>query len=96
MKSVLAGIFFYCSGVESLVSPRMVVNIMLIYIYELEEGIAIGRPPSAIGGIPPVLQYLKKYFNFFKQSNRQLEPPLPVNFSCMGTPEICSSSELFH
>ena len=43
-------------------SPRMVVNIMLIYIYELEEGIAIGRPPSAIGGIPPVLQYLKKYF----------------------------------
>ena len=60
MKSVLAGIFFCCSGVESLVSPRLFVNIKLIYIYDIEEGIAIGRPPSDIGGIPPVLQYLKE------------------------------------
>ena len=64
MKSVLAGIFFCCSGVESLVSPRLFVNIMLIYIYELDEGIATWRLPSAIGGIPPVLQYLKKTLTF--------------------------------
>ena len=59
--------------------PRLFVNIML-KIYDLEEGIAIGRPPSAVGGIPPVLQNLKKYFNLCKQFYRQPEPPLPLNF----------------